>query len=843
MFISFVIGVLASMLLFYHRAGLPEMSLMAVMAGVTIALLVFKRYWWPYKTGHFYVGLIIGFQWAFWHSFFQPQLPEPIQAEVSQPQASKLLWQVTGEVVNLPRITPLESSTSQQELKHQKVQVTLKLHRLQVVNCTQLSQNHKSNFLLNSVQKSQNSQSCQWQFSLGQRPVIRLADYQAKKIPHAGETWQFVVRLKPIHGLMNPGGYDFESTMWQQGVVARGWVVHPKNESTKNSWIAAQKLAEASHFSISAWRENLRQYWTSQFANSPNLGVYLALLLGDRSGLSPEQWQRFQQTGTIHLMAISGLHIGIAAGIGAFLAGLLWQWGIRLFPRKPWLWLHGTPKVQWMAVGALGFATGYALLAGFSIPTQRAWLMVVAMLLFVWIRRPFQPWSALALAALLVLLWQPASVLSPGFWLSFMAVALIFVVLFHPKIKPLKNWQKLLVIQFVLTVGLLPLLAYYFHQFPLVSFFANLVAVPAVSLVGLPLLLLTALLPFSLLHKVNEWFWQALMQFLQMLTQWQPPLNLVALSGWQVVMIYGLLFYGLLTKANLKQGVKLGLGILLIWFLPKLWQPMLENGSFKATLLDVGQGQSLVVETAQHVAVLDTGPKWNTQYNGASLAILPYFRSQGVSKVDKLVVSHSDIDHSGGTQQLVEALAVDKITSGQPQTVAQQAHLPQSRVQPCLAGQQWQWDGVRFQVLAPAKDWPFKSDNDRSCVLRIVNGKFAFLVMGDASVKVEKWLLKNLPSRLLQADILVAGHHGSRTASALDFLKVVKPKWVLFSSGFQNRFHFPSQAVVQRLAALGIPWRNTAEAGAITVWVSTEGIQLESYRQQNVRWYHFKTIE
>ena len=813
MFLSFVLGVLVSMTLFYHRLELPSVTSMAVSAAVTLAMFAFKRYWWPYKTGHFYVGLIIGFQWAFWHSFFQPKLPDPVQTEMSQLQGSTRLWEVTGEVVSLPRIQPLS-------VHRQKVQFNLSLQQLKAVNCTP------------------RLQPCHWQFRWGRRPVIRLSDYQAKKIPHAGETWQFVIHLKPIHGLMNPGGYDLEAARFQQGIVAKGWVKHGK----QRHWVAAKKLSDASPFSVLAWREQLRAHWQQQFADSPNVGVYLALLLGDRANLTQDQWQLFQQTGTSHLMAISGLHIGIAAGMGAFFAALLWQWGIRFFPHRPWYALHATPKVQWMAVGALIFATFYAFLAGMSIPTQRAWLMVMAMLLFVWLRRPFQPWSALALAALLVLFWHPSSVLSAGFWLSFTAVALIFACLYHPRIQPLKNWQKLIVIQVVLTVGLVPLLAYYFHQFPLVSLMANLIAVPAVSFLGLPLLMISVLLPVTFLQSLNEAFWQLMMQFLSLLAQWQPPLTIGALSGWQVSAIYGLLFYGLWKKVNLQQWLMIGFSLALIWLLPKWWQPSVQPGDFKATLLDVGQGQSLVVQTARHVAVLDTGPRWNAQYNGASLAILPYFRSEGIKQVDRLVVSHSDMDHTGGTQQLLERVPVQKRLSGQPQKVAQMAHLDPHQFQHCQAGQQWQWEGVKFQILAPSHPWPFKDDNDQSCVVRIENERFSLLDMGDASVKVEQYLLNQVPKSLLKADILIAGHHGSRTASSLAFLQAVQPKWVLFSSGFQNRYHFPSQVVRDRLAQLGIPWLNTAEAGAITIRATLKSLQLEGYRAQNAAWYHFKHV-
>ena len=816
MFISFVIGVVLATVLFYQRATLPSIEMMGVMAVVTLALFGFKRYWWPYKTGHFYLGLIIGFQLAFWHSFFQPKLPDTVQAILQQ--QGKIghinLW-VEGEVTGLPQVY-------QDATKGQKVKLMLKLTSLEGMPCE-----HQNPKVCEKFAFFQNPQS-RWQFSAFSRPLVALADYHPDQIPHAGEVWRLPVRMKPVHGLLNPGGFDFEANQLLKGVVARGYVLH-------KTGMGAEKLAESPGWSVDVWREALREHWQQQFEKSPFVGIYLALLLGDRSGLTTEQWQLFQQTGTVHLMAISGLHIGLAAGLGALLFGGVWWLGVRLM--KPKRWLHAVPKQQYQAVGALLFATLYAALSGFGIPAQRAWLMVVAMVLVVWLRRPFQPWSALALAALLVLFWQPASVLSAGFWLSFVAVALIFATLFHPKVKLLKHWQKGLLIQGVLTVGLLPLLAFYFHQLPVNAFLANVIAVPAVSFIGLPLLVLAALVPAEWSLWLNEQFWQVLWHGLSELAQWHPPVTVGGVTVWQLVAVEGLIFFGLLRAVDFKTWGRILFLIVLLVTLPKMLSDGLAKGDFRATLLDVGQGQSLVLETAHHVAVLDTGPHWNARYTGASLAILPYLRYLGWQKVDLVVVSHSDLDHAGGTAQLVEKIPVAEMVSGQPVKVVQQAKLPLQQVKPCLAGQNWQWEGVTIEVLAPAKVWPFTSDNDRSCVVKISGKESSLLVMGDASVKVERWLIQHDSEEKLRADILVAGHHGSASSSSLAFLKKVQPDWVLFSSGYQNRFHFPSGEVLQRLTLLGIPWLNTAEAGAITVEFKDGELNFISQRQVEARWF------
>jgi competence protein ComEC len=840
-FLSFVLGFVGAVLLYYQRSEPLSWPILGLMATLTLILIPFKRYWWPYKTGHFYVGLIIGVQWAFWHAFFTPHLPQGVVERIGV-NASEWVWQAEGEVASLPTFSMITSKTTGKVAE--KETFLFKLSRLCGVSAKKFRA--ESAFC-------QNPQSCPdcTSFSSWQAPLIKVSLYQVDRLneqPHAGERWRLTLRLKPVHGLQNPGGFDYEAVLWQQGVVAQGY-------SVRNGELVRLKMAP--WWSVNAWRERLRTHWLAQWRQSPFKGLYLALLLGDRSYMSQMQRQTLQQTGTIHLMAISGLHVGIAAGLGALLFSGLWRLWIvwRRWRYQGRLgWAQTVPKWHFAVIGAIVAATLYTLMAGFSIPTQRAWLMVAAMGLMVLLNRPFQPWSALALAALFVVAWHPPSILSAGFWLSFVAVGLIFAVLFHPKIRPLKNWQKALWIQAVLTIGLAPLLAYYFHQLPVVSFAANVVAVPLVSLIGLPILMVSAALGGlvlgsgpSLMEKVwglNDGFWQQLWWFLEGLQQSLPPITLGGLELWQVILIYLLAFTLLKFAMPWRNRIQLIVLIILVWSVPQWFRHHLPEKHAKVTVLDVGQGLAVVVETAKHVLIYDAGGRWNEKWDGANLAILPYLRHQGINEVDLLMVSHSDLDHAGGVERLAAQIPVKKILSGQPQKVAELAMLSEGRIQPCKAGQSWIWDGVSFEVFSPMPSTTTNNDNARSCVLKITAGNSnsgqSVWLMGDAGIRQERDLMKHFLPEQLKGDVLVAGHHGSATATSKAWLEAVQPQAVIYASGYQNRWHFPNAKVLERVQKFSIKQWDTACQGAIQ-WVlapDNSPVTIQGWRTHNARWYH-----
>lgn len=599
------------------------------------------------------------------------------------------------------------------------------------------------------------------------------------------------------------------------------------------------------------------------------------MLIGDKSQIASEQWSLFQKTGTIHLMAISGLHMSIMALLGFWFFKALW-----------WLGLYRLQVITLptlAASGAVLFATLYLFISGGSIPTQRAWIMVVTILAFLLIRRSFQPWSALSMAAFLIIAWDSKAVLSTGFWLSFYAVILIFISLQIFKDKP--KWQQLIAMQITLSIGLMPLIMWNFYEIPVYGLLANLVAVPFVTFIGLPALLIGTVVGFVSLPLGQkffiavDWRWQQLWDYLYWLIN-LPDIPLPTIGHsilWLLaILLLMFVFYRVFTIFQKQRRLspwafQLGLLLFIVVVFVYPYNPnrainTQEGSKAWLTVLDVGQGQAIVIETQNHVVVYDAGAKWGNKIDAAQVALLPYLKSQGWQKIDLLVISHSDMDHAGGTESVVKSLTVKQAISGQPDKLNQQLQrswtsdanvkVKSHEIKPftaCYAGQKWQFDGVTFEMLSPFKN-KFKktlsSDNDRSCVLKVSNQSAAFLLTGDLSNKGEKVLLKayaNQPQKL-QADLLVAGHHGSKSSSSEPWLKAVNPSKVVFSSGYRNRYKFPNKEVISRIEAINakqrVKWWNTACSGGVSFELSDLGVDLRyETRKSQRKWYHHSCFQ
>lgn len=817
MFRYFVLGFICSSYAFYQLASFPTWEVFGISCVLFSWLIILKSIpafskdlWSSYQLFfnhaliHIIIGFLFGFIWVFLHSFLTVSLPN---------SAYFTPVEVEGKILDLPQSQSLDHSGS-------RSRVTFQLE-------------------LNQLKESSHKNAQAWAFL---PPKIQLSWYGTTSVPKTGEIWRFKVKLKPRHASLNPGGFDYETYLFQKGLVARGYVLNQKD--------AAILIEDGGMWQYRYW---LAQHLRPLFENSDFNGIYQALIYGDKSQLSADDWALLQKTGTIHLMAISGLHIGIVATLGFGLFGLIWKLLVRF---NVWQRIAHTPRLIFASMGAILMATLYMVMAGFSIPTQRAWLMVMVVLLFLFIRRKFQPWSALALAAFIIVLFDPRSVLSHGFWLSFMAVALIFAVLREPKIKVAPNWQKMIAVQLALTIGLVPLLVFYYHQIALASFISNLIAVPFVSLIALPLLFITVLLSFvsislaSVLMSLNNFLWQSLWWVLETLESQFDYWIIGHVDGWQVVLLYSVPIAGVILWRKKQQSIEpathfkvllLGGVILGLWSViavPTLTHQM-SSHNVKVTVLDVGQGEAVVFETSDAVVVYDTGAKWGTKMDGAKLAVLPYLKSQGRTQIDLLIVSHSDMDHAGGVATLLKEMRISKMISGQPEKLNALNHT--QRFSACKSGQAWSFSGVRFRILAPRNDLPVaNNDNDTSCVLKVDNGKGAVLVSGDLTSVLERPLARKIGSQL-KSDLLIAGHHGSRTSTSLAWLNAVNPKEVVFSSGFANRYHFPAKMVVQRLEKQQILWRNTACRGAIQYKITQSDqeplVFLGTYRGRHSRWY------
>ena len=623
---------------------------------------------------------------------------------------------------------------------------------------------------------------------------------------NSGEHWQLTLRLKQAHGMSNPGGFDYESWLFQQGIGATGYVKTAESN---------HKLASAPNYAINTLRQSLLSQLNTHIGASANLGLIEGLTTGIRRNINKQQWQTLRASGTSHLLAISGLHIGLAAAIGFFCFKYLWS-----LRAKNLLLL---PAIEFAALGAASLALFYAALAGFSIPTQRALIMVIVVLLGILSRKPSTSASLLAISLLIILVLNPFAVLSAGFWLSFSAVALILFVSQNKVPNPRWHWLK---IHGLLAFGLSPFLLFFFLQTSLIAPIANIIAIPFISLIIVPLLLLASILlwlfePLGIvmLHLADY-----------LLSLFWPILNYLAVVPYANYSIQAIPFYYILSLAvgTLLLLAPRGfpakwLGVLgfapLLLFSP----PHPDKNEFLFTLLDVGQGLAAVIQTYSHTLVFDTGPKFGESFNTGTAVIQPFLQSRGIRKIDTLIISHGDNDHIGGALPLINQVSVSTILTSITNK------LPNSL--PCYSGQAWHWDGIYFEVLSPNQD-DVDSKNNLSCVLKVSNNQGSVLLTGDIERAAEKRLVERYPASL-NATILVAPHHGSKTSSSLPFINAVKPKLVLIPAGYRNRYHFPHIKVLKRFQQQKIPVFSTADYGAMSIQFNENELSvLSSWRDK-----------
>ncbi|MEJ2573243.1 MAG: DNA internalization-related competence protein ComEC/Rec2 [Gammaproteobacteria bacterium] len=648
---------------------------------------------------------------------------------------------------------------------------------------------------------------------------ISLNWYYPEARLRVGDRWRLHVRLKRPHGLRNPGGFDYEAWLFRHHIRATGYVRHDEANRLLSSNLGDQP--------VNRLRQGLSQRITAALGGREFAGIVRALAVGDRAAIGHAQWQTLTATGTNHLVAISGLHVGIVAGIAFFLVRALWS----RIPRLNLYW----PAPMVAALAGVIAAIGYAAMAGFSIPTQRSVIMVMVGLGSLLLGRKIRPTHMLAWALLLVVLWDPLAVLEPGFWLSFAAVAVIFYGM-GQRLAPRGLWWKWGRVQVLIALGLTPLLLILFQRVSLVAPLANLVAVPWVTLVVVPLTLLgSALLVavpalgglfLGLANQAMGWLWPILQGLAHSpMAQWVQP----APPPWAYVpALLGVIW--MLAPRGMP-GRWLG-GVLLAPMVAV--QPARPPpGEAWFTLLDVGQGLSAVVETTSHALVFDAGPATSGRFNAGSAVVIPFLRHDGINRVDTLVVSHGDMDHRGGVSAVLRQIQVRRLLTSVPDKI----HWRQGRVESCVAGQSWRWDGVRFEMLYPLADQPYRG-NDASCVLRVQTATQTALLPGDIERRSERLLLADRPAQL-PSDILVAPHHGSTTSSTAAFVRAVDPDYVLFAVGYRNRYGFPKPTVAARYAADGARLLDSASDGAITFRLgSTASPSPDSFRRASRHYWN-----
>lgn len=648
---------------------------------------------------------------------------------------------------------------------------------------------------------------------------IRLTWYHPQQTLKAGQSWRLTVRLKPPYGNLNPGGFDYERWLFVQDIGATGYV-------RAEPLPVLLTFATSIEFALLTLRQLLADRIDRLEVSPASKGMIKALTIGDGSGLSSEQWEIFRRTGTTHLMVISGSHV-------ALVAGLVYLLTLRLFSRYQ---LSNWPPQQPAAFLAVLTAFGYAGLTGFAVPAQRAALMLTVAMLALWRQRHSTSFHTLGVALLTVLLIDPLVVLLPGFWLSFLAVSLIIYVLAGRLSKP-GYWFSLLKINWATAIGLSPLILYFFQQVPLVTPAANLLAVPVIGLLVVPLALVATLVLLTLpgfgetlFHLVDyclQGFWWFLLQLADL-----PFSTFSQMSPGFWALIFAVPAVLILLAPKGVPARWLGVVLLLPMLVTVNRKP--DVGDAELTLLDVGQGLSAVVQTANHVLVYDTGAKFSETSDAGQSIIMPYLRSQGIARIDTLVVSHGDNDHIGGAGSLLRQYETGRILTSVPQLLA--GYSPQ----PCQAGQSWQWDGVDFTVLSPEHGIS-ASDNNNSCVLQIRGRQGSILLPGDIEGEAESRLV-GIYGEELKSDVLLAPHHGSETSSTTAFLHAVAPELILIPAGYRNQFGHPHHHVLQVYKALKKTWLVSAEQGAVKVRL-TSPLQVESWRDSEGRYWNYRYSE
>ena len=635
---------------------------------------------------------------------------------------------------------------------------------------------------------------------------------------HPGERWRFTVRLKRPHGSVNPHGFDYEGWLLERGIGASGYV-RPRGGQVK--------LGERNSLSdrIERVREAVRTRFLAVLGDSDTAGILVALVVGDQRAIDAEDWRLFSRTGVTHLMSISGLHVTLISGMVAALVSFGWRRSGSLALRLP--------ARKAAAVAATLAAFTYTLLAGFGVPAQRTVFMVGAVAAAVWAGRMSSPSRVLALALLAVVLVDPWAVLAAGFWLSFCAVGLIFYVTqgWTGRESWLVQWAR---VQWSMTVGLAPMALLLFSQVSLVGPLANAVAIPVVSAVITPLALVCALLPVDALLRLADGLTVVLMHFLEWcdalpVAVWQQPVPPV----WTVVVA----MLGVLWLVA-PRGVPLR-WVGLVLFAPALMTAPSRPAQGEAwiTTLDVGQGLAVVVRTAEHTLLYDAGPTYGTESDSGERIIVPYLRAVGSLRLDAMVVTHNDSDHSGGALSVLEnAEVLDFLSSLEPgNPVAAGARNPR----PCVRGDRWSWDGVGFEVVHPARadyEGGVLRVNNLSCVLRVTTAHGSLLLTGDIE-KAAEGLLVQRDGAALHADVMLAPHHGSRTSSTAAFVAAVRPRWLIVPVGYRNRFGHPRADVVARYDEVGARILRTDLDGAVTVRLAAGGVEAAGERSAHPRYW------
>jgi len=649
--------------------------------------------------------------------------------------------------------------------------------------------------------------------------TIRLSWYRSDQKINAGERWRLLVKLKSPGGYQNPGGFDYERWLFVKRIGAIGYV----KSSDLN-----QLLESPTFWSIDQWRSQIGQGIDQYCADCSQVGLIKALTIGYRGNIHPHQRELLQDTGTAHLLAISGLHIGMISALFFYLGRWIWQLGF---------YRIGYDRLRFSATLAFSAGLIYAGLAGFSLPTVRALIMLAVVFLALFFRSGINLINSIAIAVVVILIFDPLAVGSASFWLSISALLIIAFaqyLLSHQT----SRWRQMLVVQFLFSVLFIPIGIGLFGQLNPASFFANILAIPLVSLIIVPLALLASFLAgFGLslangLFLVSDKLLGVLLDYLEFLLN----SGLSAHPGGNIpYVLLGLSAMGLLI-ITMPKGFPGKMPAVLLVVLAFIWQrPEIEFGAYQLTLLDVGMGTSAVIQTRNHSIVYDFGPGNAYGFSAAQWVLVPFLRQQGIEQPDLMIISHVDADHSGGFISYREDYDPARLISGTPDEIQKKFRL-RSAIRSCHLYPPWYWDGVSFEFISPPATSKLKSSNNRSCVLRI-SGVHTSLLTGDIEAEQEFRLLRTMPEKL-RASVLLAPHHGSTTSSTSSFLQKVSPRVSVFTIGRNKSLGVPDARVLEAYGLVNSQIYRTDRDGAITIRSNASGLKVSRYRKDRPRlWY------
>ncbi|MES0872658.1 DNA internalization-related competence protein ComEC/Rec2 [Sinimarinibacterium thermocellulolyticum] len=635
----------------------------------------------------------------------------------------------------------------------------------------------------------------------GVPPRLRVSWYRSEAQIAAGQCWRLQLRLRAPRGSLNPGGFDYEAWLLRERIGATASVR------------SGERCEDARGHRILRWRRDIVAAIDDVLGERPAAALLAALSVGDTSAMREVDWQRFRVTGTTHLIAISGFNLAIVSGFAFFV--LRWIWSL-----SPALCLR-LPAQRAGLYASAAVALVYALLAGFEPPVTRALIMLLVLILAAAFDRLQQPSRALIYAFALIVTLDPFAVLSPGLWLSFAAVAAILYVSLGRARRP-PAWRLAFRVQLFLSLALVPLTMGFFAGFAWLSPLANLIAVPVFGV--LTPMLMCSLLLYGLWAALGEWCLRVsgwLLDGVYAALAWAA--DAAPLAWWPARPHAAALALGTLGAVLLFAPRGLPLRPLALIGLATLALPRAQTvDDLDVTALDVGQGTAVVIRTPRHTLLFDAGPAFDEGFDAGRSVVVPYLLSQGIRRIDALVLSHGDNDHAGGIDAVRAALPVARV-------------IGTADGEPCMDGLSWSWEGVRFRFLHP--DQGYWSPNNRSCVLH-VDGAFDVLLPGDIERGAEARLLRTHRERL-DADLLLSPHHGSGSSSTAGFIAAVSPAIVIHPAGWRSRYGHPRADVVARYAAARARQYVTGVEGALRVSRDAAGeLRVEGWRRRAARWWN-----